>query len=281
MWGWAVVGLAAVVALQVPAAAVVWLDARRLNLAEPHRYPIAIGHLLFFGWLLVPLYIRRRGDLPRVDDPKTDTGAEPVENDTRVTWQVGLDSLLALPTRLAFGLATIRRWLWIGWFVFVPSLMLGFALVFRPPIESYTVFALASLHLARSQGRRVTGSGTVDTEAEVLELHRASSSTEQTGEGHETGLGLAGAVRVRRVGRHALVRIEYEKPRLPRVNGFVVPVRQLPQVSAALTACGVTVSEEVDRQADWHGLAAVVGRSVVTLLTVGVGLVVVALLAIG
>lgn len=274
MSGWVVVGLAAVVGLQIPVAAAIWVDARRLNLAEPHRYPIAIVYLVLFGWVLVPLYIRRRDELARADERETHETAAAVE-DEGVTWRFNLDGLATLPTRIAFGLATVSRWLWVGWFVLLPSVMVGVSVFFEPVLGSYILFSLASLYMAASHGRRVTGSGAIDTDAEVLEQRWESGWTGGTDNAHETGLTAAESTKARRVGGYTVVRIEYEEPRLPRLKGFLVPTNCLQQVTRALEACGVEVQETTGRQADWRGPAAVAGRSLVTLLTVG--LVVVAL----
>ncbi|WP_280537096.1 hypothetical protein [Halopenitus sp. POP-27] len=72
--------LVALLAVQIPIAAIVYLDARRLGLKNPETY--WLGILIPTGGLIViPVYLSRRHELPQETTTGEETADEPAESD--------------------------------------------------------------------------------------------------------------------------------------------------------------------------------------------------------
>jgi hypothetical protein len=64
--------LLALLGVQIPIAALVYLDARRLGLKDPEKYWLGIL-IPTGGFVVIPVYLSRRRELPRADEGRSDS----------------------------------------------------------------------------------------------------------------------------------------------------------------------------------------------------------------
>lgn len=272
---------AAFVGLQFPAAALVWLDARRLNLERPHLYPVAIATVLLFGWLVVAAYIHRRDELSRADDRETVEAprTEGWDADDRLVWTVELGGAAGLVRRLRHWVTVVSRPVWWAWFVAVPAALLTGILLVSPRFAAlYLQFAVLSLVVVWG----LSGWGTdavlaMDTDAGALRITPLDGDPAEDRE--EYGLAELDSVRIVEHGEYAVVDCRYETRLLLRPGTFLVPADLTDDLAAALRACDVVVRGEhgVTESAVRRSTAAWL-RLAVLLLALGVGPVVAVLL---
>ncbi|AEH36833.1 hypothetical protein [Halopiger xanaduensis] len=68
-----VVLLIAALLIQFPIAALVYLDARRLDLERATMYALGILSVPLAGWVVVLWYLSQRSELPRADEATVDS----------------------------------------------------------------------------------------------------------------------------------------------------------------------------------------------------------------
>ena len=263
------------VLLQYLVAILVWIDARRLNLKNPMKYPLAIMFLVVLGWLLVLAYLDRRETLPRAENSEQDVGAvaSSVASSGRLTWTVTLEGSSVL-RRLVYGFNTTGRWLWWGWFVALPVLVFSVGVFrFQRAVGAFFYLVPISVLMAVSAARwNDSLVGVIEGDDGALTLVRNADTDEERRQ--EFPLEEIRSVRLLDGGEYVAVRCRYETALFPRPGGFLVPSDRIAAVAAALESQGVAVPGQLP--AGSHGAAdrtrsdraALWFRPVVTALTV-------------
>jgi hypothetical protein len=237
------VAAAGFVGLQFPVAVLVWLDARRLNLERPGRYPVAIATVLLFGWLVLAAYIERRDELPRADE-RVSVEAPATEGwnaDGRLVYAVDLGGVARFPRRLRYWVAGLSRPVWWAWFVVVPAALLcAILLGFRRLTLLYIWFTLLSwVSVWQLSGWGTDALVTVDPDAAVLCI--VPLGGDPTDERSEYGLAELDSARFVDAGEYVTIDCRYETWFLLRPGTLFVPALLADELGAALRACGVTV----------------------------------------
>ena len=212
MSGSLLAALAAFVGLQFPAAALVWLDARRRNLERPYLYPAAIATVLLFGWLVLAAYIDGREQLPRADEPEVIEApvTERWDGDDRLMWTVELGGVTGLARRLRYWVLGVSRPAWWAWFVAVPAALFAAILLVDQRLTAlYLWFTVVSCVVVYGPSGWGTDSVlTIDTDACVLRIVPLGGGAAEDGE--EYGLAELESVRVVESGEYATVDCRYE-----------------------------------------------------------------------
>ena len=246
MSGSLLAALAAFVGLQFPAAALVWLDARRRNLERPCLYPAAIATVLLFGWLVLAAYIDRREQLPRADEPEVIEApvTEGWDGDDRLMWTAELGGATGLARRLRYWVPGVSRPAWWAWFVAVPAALFAAILLVDQRLTAlYLWFVVVSCVVVYGLSGWGTDSVlTIDTDACVLRIVPLGGGAAEDGE--EYGLAELESVRVVESGEYATVDCRYETWFLLRPGTLLVPARLCDELAVALRACDVVVRDE-------------------------------------
>ncbi len=266
------IAVAAVVGLQFPAALLVRLDAGRLDLERPNRYPAAVATILLFGWVVLASYLARRDELPRADET---SGVDPPAgghrtDGPRLVWAVDPEGPAWPLRRLRRWVAGVARPVWWGWFVAVPAVLLAATLlVDRRIAAAYLWYAvLSSLSVWGLSGWCSDVVVTVDTDAATLTVLPVGGDPD---DGREYGLAALESARFVDVGAGTTVDCRYDPWFLLRPGTVVVPAEAADDLAAALRACDVAVSERSATNPVVGGPELATLRSAVLLAVLGVG----------